>query len=217
MTILEEAIRYLGYKGAKPSEEVVAGLTEAIEEVRVAAVPKHIYKAFPVKFKEDGAWIETYAFPGQTLAKHIADCEQAVLLAATLGVGVDRLLRKYSVLNLTKAVYVQAAAAALLEEYCDGLQKELEAYYQKQGLYVLPRFSPGYGDLPLESQRALFALLKPQKQLGLMLTDNFMMVPEKSVTAIVGVSKVQRGCHKQGCAMCGHLQCSYRRAEGSAT
>ncbi len=43
-------------------------------------------------------------------------------------------------------VTLQACAAAMLEEYLDEWQTALEADMKKEGYYIRPRFSPGYGD-----------------------------------------------------------------------
>ena len=66
-------------------------------------------------------------------------------------------------------------------------QTGLRAGFRKEGLALRPRFSPGYGDLPLEFQRDFFRILRPQRRIGVTLTDACLMVPSKSVTALVGI------------------------------
>ncbi|MBN1306661.1 MAG: hypothetical protein JXA18_02000 [Chitinispirillaceae bacterium] len=52
------------------------------------------------------------------------------------------------------------------------------------------RFSPGYGDLSLESQTIIHSLLDLSR-LGIALSSRYMLVPEKSVTAIAGIENAR--------------------------
>ena len=95
---------------------------------------------------------------------------------------------------MARAVVLQACAAAELEEYCDEQQKKISTELEKSGLYLRPRFSPGYGDFPIEFQEPIMRMLDCAKKIGLTMTDSYMMSPTKSVTAIIGIKKTH---HKQ--------------------
>ena len=127
-----------------------------------------------------------------------------------MGAEADRLLRRYAALDLPRAAVWQAACAAYLEEYLDGMEAALRA--EAPGLHLRPRFSPGYGDLDISNQQAMFFLLELEKRLGLSLTPARMMLPEKSVTAIIGLSKEPRKA-AGGCASCAKTDCPNRRKE----
>ena len=73
---------------------------------------------------------------------------------------------------------------ALCDEFCNRLATE-----KGEGVKVYQRFSPGYGDLPLEVQRDIFALLSPERAIGVTLGDGLLMSPTKSVSAIIGISE----------------------------
>ena len=113
-------------------------------------------------------------------------------------------------LDLPRAAVWQAGCAAYLEEYIDGMEDGLRR--EAPGLYLRPRFSPGYGDLDISHQRAMFDLLELEKRLGLSLTQTHMMLPEKSVTAIAGLSDVP-GARVGGCAACAKTDCPNRRKD----
>ena len=73
------------------------------------------------------------------------------------------------------------------------------------------RFSPGYGDLPLEVSDKLLDALNAKKEIGINMTKSFMLVPVKSVTAIIGISdrKESRG---RNCSLCSISEvCKYRK------
>ena len=125
--------------------------------------------------------------------------------------GVDILLHRYGRLKMSRAVVLQAASAAMLETYCDWKNEALRQEYQEMGWYMRPRFSPGYGDFPLECQKEIGAALEMSKRIGVTLTDSLLMAPSKSVTAVMGLSRKPRICSVQGCEACGKEDCAYRR------
>ena len=124
-----------------------------------------------------------FSLVSRDLAKNLQGCRQVVLFAATLGVGIDRLIGRYQRLSPAKAVMLHAIGAERIEGCCDMFCKYLAADKGK----CRPRFSPGYGDVPLETQKQFFALLQCEKHLGLYLNDSLLMSPSKSVTAFVGL------------------------------
>jgi cobalamin-dependent methionine synthase I len=99
----------------------------------------------------------------------------------------------------------------MLETYCDQQNEKLKQEYLERGLYLRPRFSPGYGDFPLECQTALAGALELNKRIGITLTDSLLMAPSKSVTAVIGISNIPRTCTVHGCEACAKTDCAYRR------
>ncbi len=133
------------------------------------------------------------------------------MFGATLGSRVDVLLKRYGQLSVSRAVVLQAASAAMLETYCDYCNEVWREEYQKKGWYMRPRFSPGYGDFPLECQKEIAGALEMNKRIGVTLTDSLLMAPSKSVTAVIGLSRKPKMCSIQGCEACGRTGCEYRR------
>ncbi len=121
------------------------------------------------------------------LARNLQDCEKLVLFAATVGLEPDRLLAKYGRVSPVKALCMQAIGAERIESLCDAFCGELQQKYAAEGLQLKPRFSPGYGDFPLETQKAVFQALDCPRKIGLSLNDSLLMSPSKSVTALAGL------------------------------
>lgn len=208
-----EIIRYLGYKGQVLEQEILDLIEVCVREVEAAAEPKHVMRRFPAEVCEDCVKTAGFTLRSRQLAKNLKDCREVVFFAATLGTGVDRLLHKYLKLQVSKAVVVQATAAAAIEAYCNQCQRKLEAQCAAEGLFVRPRYSPGYGDLALTVQDDFLQVLQAQKTVGIVLTEGDIMLPEKSVTAIMGLSSVRTMCHREGCEICGNTGCAYRRVK----
>lgn len=180
----KEVLRYAGVR--EENEETWHLLQECIRETEGKLSPRVIFCTLLVQNDESGCRLGPIYFPSKDLARHLARCPRAVLFGATLGVGIDRLIEKYSRLSPAKALMLQAIGTQQIEALCDAFCREIE---KESGAPLRPRFSPGYGDLPLETQGEIFAFLAPEKRIGLTLTDHFLMSPSKSVTAIVGLGE----------------------------
>ena len=143
------------------------------------------------------------------LAALLEGCGMVALLGVTLGPQADTLIRRSEKLEMSRAVVLDACASALAEAQAEDCQREAEA---ASGLRAVGRFSPGYGDLPLEFQREFLQILETPKKIGVTLTDSLLMMPSKSVTAIIGISREDSHCIRQGCESCAHTDCAYRRS-----
>lgn len=211
-TVVKETYRYLGGNGREITDAVEALVEDCLLELEKAASPKHIIREFPVRLLENNEIdFKCFHTESNNLTRNLADCHLVLLFAATLGSEVDVLLRKYSKIQMSKAVILQAAAAAMIEEYCDCVNEVIRREYEQKALYLRPRFSPGYGDFSLECQRPIGAALEMSKRVGITLTDSLLMMPSKSVTAVIGISKKEHRCEIKGCEQCSKTDCAYRR------
>ena len=142
-----------------------------------------------------GLCIGNREIPGKDLAHCLSGCSRVLLFAATLGIELDRRITRYSAGKPSRALALQALGAERVESLCEFFLRDLKEEYAKRGLSMRPRFSPGYGDLPLEFQKEMFSLLNCSKHVGLSLNESLLMSPTKSVTAVVGLFDVdQRSC-----------------------
>ena len=142
---------------------------------------------------------DSFSVRSEQLAKNLQGCSKVLLLAATAGVGIDRLIGKYGRIAPSKALMFQAIGTELVEAICDAFSKEYEETYH---CVLRPRFSPGYGDLALETQKDIFAVLEPARKIGLTLNDSLLMSPSKSVTAFAGITDCDETCGTRDLAEC---------------
>lgn len=158
-------------------------------QVASIARPAFIHQLLAVAHHANGNLaIGPLSVQSRRLADVLAGCDRAFLFAATLGTGVDALLRRYGATSATDLLIAQAAATALIENVCDECEAEMRCDPSVSGKKLRARFSPGYGDLPLAVQRPLLAILDATRRIGISLTSTDQMVPVKSVSAIVGVA-----------------------------
>lgn len=209
---LDEALRYMGFRGT-PDEGTLKVVNELGDKLKKAIAPKHVLKRFSCSVGEEGTVsLPEITLKSSSLAKHLKGCEELCILAATLGTGADSLIRRYSVTDIAHASMLQAIGASLMETYCDRVQGALEQQMSAEGLYLKHRFSPGYGDLSMEHQRDIIRLLQTEKTIGLTLSESLMMIPTKSVTAIIGLSSQPCGHSADKCSRCPQTDCPYRKS-----
>ena len=185
-----ETLRYLGYKGKEVDENTLRLIEECEGLLKKSANPRSTYKVFDLKKIDDETLdMEVLKIKSKALSKNLSGCKNVVLFAATLGPRVDILLQKYSKLSPGKAVVLQASAASMIEVYIDSIEDEIRLEAKEEGLYLRPRFSPGYADLSLEYQKDIFKILDLPRRIGATLMDNLIMAPSKTVTAFIGLSE----------------------------
>ncbi len=200
--LASEIYRYLGYQDTLPDEKTEKTVEMIQAELRAIITPK---ACFVIEKPEP--WL----MESKDLLRLLADCESVLLFCATLGTGADRLLQKYSLAAPSKAAITQAVGAAMMESFCDMFCERIENTLKKDGLYLLPRFSPGYGDFPLERQKNLLEKLDASRKIGVSLTESLIMTPTKSVSAVCGITKIKPDCTKHTCETCQKTDCPFRR------
>ena len=189
----QEILRYAGVHRSAAAdsgaaEEVADLLHACVEEARDALTYKVCYRVLPVERRGDVCDFGCFEVRSGKLAANLAGCDRAVVFAATVGVGIDRLIARHGRLAPSRAMMLQAIGTAQVEEVCDAFCADVARAAGECGRRTRHRFSPGYGDVPLETQRDFFRVLDCEKRIGLTLNDNLFMSPTKSVTAFVGVT-----------------------------
>jgi hypothetical protein len=207
-----EVRRYLGIRGESAHEATEEAISRCTSQLQETARPRVVTKRFSLTHPREGCiQIEDVCIESGALSKNLTGCPSAYLMAATLGVEVDRLIARAEAVRMSDAVIFQAAAATMIEQVCDDANDELREEAAKEGLFCRPRFSPGYGDFPLSHQRDLVRLLDASRQIGLTVTGQLLLAPIKSVTALIGLSDVPLRCAKAGCEVCAKIDCTFRR------
>ena len=181
---VKDVMRYLRIKETDSTMRRL--LEECSDCVYNAAVPKAVYSKVDIKVNKAKETVD-FGFmkvKSQNLVTLLEDCDKAYVMATTLGIGVDRLFDKYMRILQTKATVCDATASALVESFCDYVND-----FITDGEEATMRFSPGYGDFDLNHQNEILSFLDANKKIGISLTDSLMMIPTKSVTAIIGLKK----------------------------
>lgn len=201
-----EILRYAGCKEADSA--ISALLSECIKEVRDKLTYKVCYRELPLMVDGDVCDFNVFKLQSEKLALNLKDCKSVILFAATVGVDIDRLIAKYGRISPSKALMLQAIGAERIEALCDKFCADTS---REMNVALRPRFSPGYGDLPLRIQKEIFAVLDCSKRIGLSLNDSLLMSPSKSVTAFVGIGSKEKQTPNK-CSACNMKDCTFRGA-----
>jgi hypothetical protein len=211
MTDVKEVLRYLGYRGNPGDKQILETIDSCVAELGRAVTPRSVSQPLAVTLKDNAVLLGSLQIESNDLLGHIDGCKEAILFAATLGTQADFLLERTSKMDMSRAVVLQACAAAMMESYCDECELEFSVEAAQRGLYLRPRYSPGYGDFSIRYQHDLLRILGSQKKIGLTATDGCMLVPTKSVTAVIGLTSEKTSCHIAKCMGCKSTNCPFRK------
>ena len=203
---LREMLRYAACRA--PDEQTLALARHCAAEGEKVLRPALCWLEVPLTVREDEVDLAFARFRSQKLADALRGCDRAVVFAATVGLELDRLIARYGRISPARGLMMQALGAERIEALCDAFCAWLAE--ESAPLTLRQRFSPGYGDLPLTAQRAMFDALQCHRRIGLYLNESLLMSPTKSVTAIVGVGGGEV-CGEKSCHMCGKKDCDFRK------
>ena len=127
-------------------------------------------------------------FESASLAKMLDGCQEVLLMASTAGTAIMQVIASdIAGANITRGVVLDATASEVVDAGLSWIMAYFNQALLRQGRIVTrKRFSAGYGDLALVNQRELYRLLKLER-IGIELTENYILIPEKSVSAIAGI------------------------------
>lgn len=196
-----ETARYMGVKGI-PDKKTAEILDKYEPIVRERLRPAFVYRETAVHFADDGVYLDGVdaVFSGSDIKNHLKDCERAIILAVTVSAEADKMIRQTSVVSMAEALAVDCLCSSAIEQVCNKAEDEI--FRINPVKFRTWRFSPGYGDLPITLQKNLISALNAHRRIGLTVTENCMLIPSKSVTAIIGISDnpIKKG--KKGCDVC---------------
>ncbi len=212
--ILHEAPAYLGYlHGETPDPETARLLAQAAEAMVQASTPRATARRFALSpglsLLPGGPALE-----GSDIAAHLAGCHAVYLTAATLGPGAETAIRTAGVLDMRQSVLLDACASAYIEWQANQQEAALRREVEAGGEYLTGRFSPGYGNLPIAFQKALIRLLDGPRAIGLSVSASGILLPRKSITALLGVAQHPVTGRLAGCQHCLLFEKCEKRKEG---
>lgn len=208
-----EALRYLACRDEKSIGETAAAYIDECEKRLLEVItPKYLYKYFPLEFANGRPVIQGCTLPleGKEIAEHLEGCTGIILMCATVGGEADRLIRVLQIEDMAKAVIADAFAGAAVEQVINEAEKLIKDEFP--GKYFTWRYSPGYGDFPIDVQKQLLDVLDAPRKIGLCTSGSRMLTPVKSVTAVIGTSTAPLPQRKRGCITCNMRErCQFRK------
>lgn len=188
-------LKFLHYRGSQIPDDLENLIEDSANFIRENFLGKYSYKLFSI---EDESLAPILI--GNDIKELLATSSHVILMGLTLGQEVERHIRKLTYTDLTKSVIMDAVASAAVESLAEDINVKLADEFRPR--YLTDRFSPGYGDMPIEIQGSFLDLLNAGKEIGLTTSSSGIMLPRKSISAIIGVSDKKQAYRHRGCATC---------------
>ena len=208
----EEAFKYMGYGDASADSQIISIMKECEKEILKNCKPSFCYRVYDLVRENESIRLPgcTLKLVGESIKKHLEGCDRVVVMAATAGAGIDGLITRAQLRSVAYGMVMDTMASVCIEQICDEAMAEIREALPDYGQTW--RFSPGYGDLPLELQKDLLEAVEARKRIGLGITNSDMLTPVKSVTAFIGLfdkrkiteenSRKVRCTDKEACMKC---------------
>lgn len=218
--VLTEALRYMG-AGASTDPDTRRQAQALLDRLRSDGLhPRWLLHTAPLQWAQDTPVLQaaagrpSLALPGRMARQMLRRCHSAAILVCTMGAAFERLQRMKQ-RDALMALMLDACGSALVEQGCDHAAAALAQKHP--GAWLTDRFSPGYGDLPLTLQPALLSAVDAFRRLGVQATESCMLLPQKTVTAIIGLSDQPQPARIRGCACCAlRERCAFAHSGGCA-
>lgn len=214
-TKTNEIWRYAGFLGKQ--NEINGELKCTFEDVKKEICGLFSYKVCYRRMKisdGNGKFSLPFLLKSKSLLTLLENCNEIIIFAATVGLEIDRYIAKQQKVSPVKALLANAYGAERIENLCNTFCNDIKEQLQTENRFITKRFSPGYGDFPLEAQKEMFALLDPNRQIGVSLNESLLMSPSKSVTAIMGIKQGKcENTAEQKCSDCNKADCVFRKQE----
>lgn len=175
---------------------------------RVVSVPKKLASPLPEGLRLRPSLV----LRGRRLAASLRGATSVRIFVATIGDALENAASRYMEDGEALHGYLMDRIASLaVESLAENHERYLRDFYAPRGESVSARLSPGYCDWPVEEQRKLARVI-PFSRAGVRLTESCMMVPKKSISAIVGIGPKGLFSPKRRaqCGVCDMVECSYR-------
>ncbi|MDR3589271.1 MAG: methionine synthase [Negativicutes bacterium] len=210
-----ETRRYAGLRGdAAFSDDL---LDKACSEALILVKPKGCWE----RYRYDASTGTIHSLPAiclksHSILRHLADTVEVAVLAVTIGPLLEEAVAEhFAAGDYTFGLLLDSAGSAAVEAVANAVNGLITDQASRSGLSSLFRFSPGYGDWEITDQPQILDL-SGGRRLGIEVTASCMLLPRKSVTAVVGLKTTKgenttTGCKPEGCQACLQRNCPARK------
>jgi hypothetical protein len=187
-------LREMKIPRAKSLDEIeekplAAAIKGAIAKAYTLIEGKGIYRTFHLSGVEGNAVKGPDTgdlFHGAHMLKLLTGCDRATLLACTIGPNLEaEVERLQKAGELTDAFALEMTGGWMADYMADRVDERVEHEIKREGYGRTMRFSPGYGDWTLDNQPQVLRLAEAER-IGITLTESNIMIPRKSVSAVIG-------------------------------
>ena len=220
--MMRDAMRYMRAK--EPDAKLINNIKSGFEHLNNIMRARKIYGVFNIVRSKNYLSIANINLNSLNLNNLLINSQDCCLMAVTLGHETDREILIAQNRSMADGLILDACASVMADVICDNLELEIIDNLNKNfcggleresnnnlNLKLTPRFSPGYGDVPLDMSQEIIEVLNADKYIGLSMTRSGMMSPVKSITAFAGVINNNLNFNFNKCKACNNNQnCVYK-------
>lgn len=200
----KEVLRYAGHRAEDIPPHIDTVADRVIDACKAAVTPRSVVRRCGITATADGVAVNgtDLVLKGEDIKKHLSDCNECCIICVTIGAGADSFIRTMMAVDTVHGLLADGAATAAVESCCDSVENTLRVELKKEGKYLTWRYSPGYGDFPFTQQPDILAFLQADRFAGVTCTDSCLMLPSKSVTAVMGIADRKPSGRRNKCSSC---------------
>lgn len=198
----------------EPSARITALVDDYIDNYHDLLSASYSYKIRNI-VSVDGNCIDlgdSIVLKSRILAGLLEKCHRVTVFACTIGNYLEDLVAHLSDNGLiVQATVLDAIGSGTAEKLAATVEDKVRAKAADEGMVISRRFSPGYCDWKVSQQRMLFRALG-EDTAGVKLNKNMLMLPQKSVSGIIGIGLPGREIEQYNpCLTCSKKDCPGRR------
>ena len=202
----EEVLRYTGFNSKihKLTDDMKNKIQKNIDNIKETVRPR-VVRSDIIDIEETEECItagDVLKLTGNDIKAHLKNCNGIIIMGVTLGNEVDTLVRRTEITDMSDAVIMDAACNVAVEEFSMKCEENIREKLRENNKYLTMRYSPGYGDFPINIQDDLIKIIDGTRKIGLFVTPSHIMVPRKSITSIMGVADIEVKGKMAGCGNC---------------
>jgi len=211
----KQVCHYLGYDtDYKLSAGISSLIDEYVEHAHYLIEPSYSYVIRDIEWARGSiAFIEdSIIFKSRVIAQLLEQCHKVAVFLVTIGKHLEETAHQLANDGLMlQATVLDAIGSDAVEKVADFIQGKIGEAASGQGLVTSRRFSPGYCDWNIGQQRMIFWALNGDT-LGIRLTGECLMIPQKSISGIIGIGSSSSNVENYNpCKTCKKYNCPGRR------
>ncbi len=211
----EETRRYAGLNNAPKFDE--QNIIDACDDALLLLDVRGIWKIYDYDCVNHLVQSEPhFRIDGKSIVNHLDGCDKVACMAVTVGEKIEHeITDRFRTGHYVSSMLLDAAATAAVEQAADSMEKAIALEVAKDSYKLRSRFSPGYGDWELHNQKDFFKITGA-KEIKMRLSVAMMLIPRKSVTAIIGLEKITSDTKnfrraEKSCDACEKIDCPSRK------
>lgn len=122
---------------------------------------------------------------GKSLVRILKDCEYCSLFVTTIGHDLENHVSEMAKDDPSGAFFLENIGSWMAEYMAETVNNRIAQEIIKTGFIPKKRYSAGYGDWPVTSQQEILELVEA-KRIGVSISESSLMIPQKSVSALIG-------------------------------